>query len=169
MQAAGGAGAGYLLDSNVLIDAHRRYYAFDICPGFWACLLHHCASARILSIDKVFDEITGNDPLGQWVRAAPVSFFRDSSDPAVQAAYAQVMQWVTSGSFTPSALAEFASTADSWIVAHGMATGMTVVTEETYEPNRINRVKIPNACKAFNVNFINSFDMLRAVQAKFTF
>ena len=25
----------YLLDSNVFIEAKNRYYAFDICPGFW--------------------------------------------------------------------------------------------------------------------------------------
>ena len=31
----------YLLDANVFMEAHRRYYAFDLCPGFWECLLHH--------------------------------------------------------------------------------------------------------------------------------
>jgi hypothetical protein len=30
----------YLLDSNVFIEAYRRYYSFDICPGFWDCLVH---------------------------------------------------------------------------------------------------------------------------------
>ncbi len=31
----------YLVDSDVLITAKNLYYAFDICPGFWKCLLHH--------------------------------------------------------------------------------------------------------------------------------
>lgn len=26
----------YLLDTNVLIEAKNRYYAFDLAPGFWA-------------------------------------------------------------------------------------------------------------------------------------
>ncbi len=25
----------YLFDANVFIEAKNRYYAFDICPGFW--------------------------------------------------------------------------------------------------------------------------------------
>lgn len=28
----------YLIDSNVLIEAKNRYYAFDIAPGFWTWL-----------------------------------------------------------------------------------------------------------------------------------
>ena len=31
----------YLLDANVYIQAHRRYYDFDICPGYWDCLFFH--------------------------------------------------------------------------------------------------------------------------------
>ena len=29
----------YLLDSNILIEAHKRYYPFDVVPGFWDVLL----------------------------------------------------------------------------------------------------------------------------------
>jgi len=25
----------YILDANVFIEAYKRYYAFDLCPGFW--------------------------------------------------------------------------------------------------------------------------------------
>ena len=28
----------FLVDSNVLIEAKNRYYAFDIAPGFWKWL-----------------------------------------------------------------------------------------------------------------------------------
>ena len=28
----------FVLDTNVFIQAHRRYYAQDVCPGFWECL-----------------------------------------------------------------------------------------------------------------------------------
>ena len=27
-------GRKFLIDANVLIAAHRSYYAFDLCPGF---------------------------------------------------------------------------------------------------------------------------------------
>ena len=47
-----------------------------------------------------------------------------------------------------------------------MAGGHTVVTHELYEPHRKNRVKIPNACKAFNVPYVSPFDMLREMSKK---
>ena len=25
----------HVLDANVFVEAHRRYCAFDLCPGFW--------------------------------------------------------------------------------------------------------------------------------------
>lgn len=29
----------YIVDSDVFITAKNRYYAFDLCPGFWKCLI----------------------------------------------------------------------------------------------------------------------------------
>ncbi len=31
----------FVLDTNIFIEAHRRYYAQDLCPGFWECLRYH--------------------------------------------------------------------------------------------------------------------------------
>ena len=53
----------YLIDANVLIEAHKRFYGFHICPGFWDCLLKHHGGGRILSIDKVMEEILPGDEL----------------------------------------------------------------------------------------------------------
>lgn len=61
----------YVLDTNVFIEAHRRYYSLDLCPGFWDCLAHFCGKARLLSIDRVRSEMMGGDELAQWVAAAP--------------------------------------------------------------------------------------------------
>ena len=47
----------YALDANVLMAAHRDYYARDICPGFWEFLAHHIDARRFLIIDKVRGEI----------------------------------------------------------------------------------------------------------------
>ena len=32
-------GKRYVLDANVFIEAHQRYYALDVCPGFWLALI----------------------------------------------------------------------------------------------------------------------------------
>lgn len=43
----------YLLDSNVLIQAHRMHYPFDVVPGFWNKLIDLSNKELICSIDKV--------------------------------------------------------------------------------------------------------------------
>lgn len=47
----------YILDSDVLITAKNRYYAFDICPGFWKSLIHHHREGRVFTIDRVRSEL----------------------------------------------------------------------------------------------------------------
>ena len=50
-------GKRYLLDANVFIEAHRKYYGFAICPGFWLALVRQHERKRIFSIDKVKAEL----------------------------------------------------------------------------------------------------------------
>ncbi|MBK1704521.1 DUF4411 family protein [Halochromatium glycolicum] len=81
-----GATKAFVLDANVFIEAHRRYYGFDLCPGFWACLDHHHAGARLLSIDRVRGELQGGDALAQWVKhTAPDSLFQQASVSVLRA------------------------------------------------------------------------------------
>lgn len=34
----------FLVDTNIFVDAHRRYYGFDIVPSFWEFLDHQFGS-----------------------------------------------------------------------------------------------------------------------------
>ncbi|MCY4561181.1 MAG: DUF4411 family protein [Flavobacteriaceae bacterium] len=61
----------FLLDSDVLIAAKKRYYPFDVCPGFWEALIQHHKLKHIYSIDRVKKEIYDYqypDNLSLWVR-----------------------------------------------------------------------------------------------------
>lgn len=54
----------YALDSSIFVEAKRRYYAFDLCPGFWDSLLWHQARGRLSSIDRIKKELDrGGDDL----------------------------------------------------------------------------------------------------------
>lgn len=56
----------FVLDANIFIDAHRRYYAFDFAPGFWRVLIEQAEKGRVISIDRVRDElIASNDALSE--------------------------------------------------------------------------------------------------------
>lgn len=57
----------YILDANAFIEAKRRYYAFDLCPGFWDALMWHQARDEVRSIDRVKKELErGGDDLTEW-------------------------------------------------------------------------------------------------------
>ncbi len=62
-------GTKYILDSNVFIEAFRRYYSFDIAPSFWDFLSSNCDKKLFIVIDKVYNElINGGDKLSEWVK-----------------------------------------------------------------------------------------------------
>ncbi|WP_295881614.1 DUF4411 family protein [uncultured Thiohalocapsa sp.] len=165
-----GTAKAFVLDANVFIEAHRRYYGFDLCPGFWVCLDHHHAGARLLSIDRVRSELQGGDALAQWVKhTAPDSLFVSTRDQAVVEQYSLMMQWVQAqAQFRPEAKAEFAAVADGWLAAFAKARGNVLVTHEEHAPDARKRVPLPNVCEAFGVDYLDTFAMLRALKASFS-
>lgn len=158
----------FLLDTNVFIEAYRRYYAMDLCPGFWACLEHYCQEARLLSIDHVRTEISEGDALDEWVRQAPDELFASTADAEVIQTFGDMMRWVQSNeNFLPRAKDEFARVADGWLVAYAAVHGFIVVTHEAFDPLTRKRVPIPNVCRQFNVPFLDTFSMLRSLEVRF--
>ncbi len=57
----------FVLDSNIFIEAHRRYYAFDICPGFWDSLRSGFRRGHSFSVAKPgkFGYFHGYEPLNR--------------------------------------------------------------------------------------------------------
>lgn len=164
------AAARFVLDANVFIQAHRAYYAFDVCPGYWKALLAHHNDARLCSIDRIRDELlAGKDDLADWVaKAVPGAFFANTHDSTTTSWFTQMMTWVQSRpQFFAAAKAEFAAKADGWLVAYARAFGCTLVTLEIPNPNIQRKVPIPNLCDAFGVEYTNTFDMLRALATRF--
>ncbi len=160
----------FLIDSDVLMQAHRMYYAFDICPGFWESLLFHHGQSRIFCISQVKDEIKGGDKdvLYTWAHEiAPPTLFSNTDDLAIAESYSRIIQWVQSEKFTEAAKEEYAKSADGWIIADAKVKGHTVVTNETYEKDRRNKVKIPNVCIQFDIPCVDTFSMLRTLKTQF--
>jgi hypothetical protein len=78
------------------------------------------------------------------------------------------MTWLQAQSaYSPAAKTDFAVKADGWLIAHAKAQGLTVATEEVLNPAIRRRVPVPNACVSFGVDYVNTFDMLRALGASF--
>ncbi len=156
----------FVLDSNVFIEAHRRYYAFDLAPKFWTELVNR--SDSIICIDRVKGELSeGKDQLASWVGTCACQFAKTNDTNTIKV-YSQLMQWANNEPrFMPEARAEFARVADAWIVAYAKAYGYTVTTLEVPDKFIKKRIKIPDVCEAFTVPYVNTFTMLRQLGVKF--
>lgn len=163
----------YVVDSNFFIQAHRVSYPLDVAFGFWNKVKQLAIEEKIISIDKVKQEIYKNeDALKQWCEDnLPMDFFKDT----IQAldAYGLVAAWSVSRNahYLQNALAEFlnADEADAWLVAYALADSKNriIITHEISEPNRRNKIKIPDACRANGVQFANTIEMFRQLGEQF--
>jgi hypothetical protein len=162
-------GRKFLLDANVLIAAHRSYYAFELCPGFWSSVQEGFHAGRIFSTQRVRAELAGGgDKLARWiVDELPADFFLDDANGEVMAAFAPMMTWVAGRDFLPAAKAKFASDTDGWLVAAAKKSGLCVVTHETLQLGVKARVKIPNVCEEFGVSYCDTFEMLRELECSY--
>lgn len=162
----------YLLDSDVFIAAKNAYYAFDICPGFWKCLIHHHLKGRVFSIDRVRSELLAGrktEDLVLWVKDdLPESFFLEVDTDKVTNAYTEIMLWAQRHeSYFDYAKAKFATGADGWLVAYARTHAAIVVTNEQPAPESRKEIKLPDVCDQFAVKRQNIFSMLRALGVRF--
>lgn len=162
----------YIIDSNVLIEAHRRYYSLDIAPAFWNFLIESAKFGRIQGIDRVYDEILkGKDELAKWVKNSfSFTFLNTKNDSDVLKKYGTLINWAYGHSqFNQAAKDEFArvENADAWVVAYALSKNYVVVTQEVFDKNVRKKIPIPNVCIAFDVKYINTFTLLRELNFKF--
>lgn len=159
----------YLLDANTLIEAKNRYYQMSICPGYWDWLRKANQAGEVNSIRSVRDELLrGNDALAEWTKGhAPL--FLEESDQATQTAFAQVAQHVasTAPQMKAGALDEFLGGADPWLIAKAMTINATVVTHEQLNLAARRKFLIPNVFQHFGVSFVDTFELLNALEAWF--
>lgn len=158
----------FLLDANIFIEAQKRYYAMDLCPGFWERLLHFGTEKRIASIDKVQAEFTKGSALEKWSKETPPNFFLSTNDESTAQLYSDIMTGVHGNThYKSSAVADFARGADGWLIAHAKVYQYVVVTHEVYNAEAKKKVPIPNVCEAFDVPYLNTFEMLRQLGVHF--
>jgi hypothetical protein len=164
----------YMLDADVFITAKNRYYAFRICPGFWASVIHHHRAGRLFSIDRVRNELLvgrKTEDLVLWVtNDLPDTFFLGVDDDAVTTMYTEVMMFVQrSPQYFDYAKAKFATGADGWLVAYAKVHGAIVVTNEERRPEARREIKLPDVCDNFDVPYTDTFRMLENLAVRFDF
>lgn len=156
---------GYLLDADLLINAHRHYYSFDICPGFWDWLERKYEESSVFSIKKVYDELCDSkDELSKWAKEmSRRKFFKKDDDVATISKVKELSNWAAKEKFTREAVYEFYGSADIFLVAYAKAHNFIVATNEVYDENIKRKVKIPNACEFIGVEYVDTLELLKKV------
>ena len=140
-----------------------------ICPGFWQWLLLKNKALALASIAPVMDELTkGHDDLAGWAKDN-VDFFHSTTDQDTQLAFAQVAGLVAdqASKMKTGAMEEFLAGADPWLIAKAMTSGATVVTHEVLNRDAKRKFIIPNICQELDVPFLNTFELLHRLEARF--
>ena len=165
----------FIVDANFFIQSHRITYPLDIAKGFWEKVKKIAESGNIISIDKVKNEIFKNDDeLKKWIEDnLPKEFFKPTDTPEVLSTYAQIANWANSKNtfYLPQATTEFLEyeNADAWLVAYALSLNeeSCIITQEKSEPNRKSKIKIPEVCNAFNIQYKNIIEMFRELGETF--
>ncbi|GAB3010860.1 DUF4411 family protein [Cyclobacterium sediminis] len=163
----------YVVDSNFFIQAHRATYPLDVAKSFWLKVNELAQSGTIISIDKVKQELFNkNDNLEDWCKGnLPDGFFKDSSTALSE--YSKISAWAISKSdhYLPNAINEFLDVyeADAFLVAYVLedVQSRVLVTHEVSDPNRKNKIKMPEPCKHFGVSYRNTIEMFRELGITF--
>ncbi|GAB3691003.1 DUF4411 family protein [Corynebacterium nasicanis] len=162
----------YLIDSNLLINASRTYYAPDLAPFYWEWMIEQAEKGAVASISQVKDELNKGDPkdfLRSWSHRLPDEFWLE---PLVEAAssYQEIFEWVSDRQrpYSSAAITQFFAAADSSLIAMAQTRGLRIVTFEKSAPQAKNRVLIPDVCNALGVAYCDGFTMYRELGLRFS-
>ena len=163
----------YLLDTNIFVETKKRFAPIHVGLSFWAMINRLAVAGTIASIDKVEDEINVlGDDLTVWSASQlPQGFYLSTSTAEVIGHYATIINWANNGAFTQAAKDEFArnTTADAFLIAMAATDpqNVKIVTYETSEPLRKNKVKIPDAAASVGVTCITLVEMMNELGVTF--
>lgn len=161
----------YIIDANIFMQAARSYYSFDIAQRFWDSLVDYANDGKLISVDKVFQEIKAgreDDPLLLWSKDYFIEYFDTTQIAPIVQAYADLICWAGNSDYSQAAKDEFMEddNADAWIIAYAKANNGIVVTFEKTSSKK-SKIPIPHVCDEFQIEYCDTFEMLESL--KFTF
>ena len=156
----------YLLDANILIDAHHKSYPIDRVPEFWDWLVN-CGGQRRIKIPlEIYQEILPGNPgekmedfLYDWLKEHKTSIYLD------EAVERDLLQEVIE-SYAPDLCDEELEILgrDPFLIAHALrdTKQRVAVTNEISKPSkqRANR-HIPDVCEDLSIRHCNTWKLIK--------
>lgn len=155
----------YLLDANVLIDAHRDYYPLDRIPEFWEWLVYQGDKGYVKIPTEIYEEIKeGNDQLAAWTKQDDVEKALRLPEE-VEVAFVSMV--VSQGYAEDLSDIEIITVGkDPFLIAYALKEKgqRIVVTTEVSKPSRqrANR-HVPDVCRDFGIRSCHTFQFVRAL------
>ncbi len=152
----------YLLDANVMIDAHRDYYPLDRVPEFWTWLLRMANAGRLKIPKECYEEVTAGAP------DELVAWMKDHRRPLLleESVEQSLVDCVVSKGYAPDLTdGELEGLGrDPFLVAYALCDveHRIVVTQEVSKPKkqRANR-RIPDVSDGLGVECCTTFRLIR--------
>jgi hypothetical protein len=146
----------YLLDANTYIEAKNLYYGMGICPGYWQWLDVQYQNNLVNSVQPIFNELNAyGDELSDWVKEREAQFL-SVTEEETQDIYTGIVQFVADRDYQPANRDQFLAGADPWLIAKAGAIESIVVTHESLVGPESKKVKIPNICEHFEIEYLNT-------------
>ncbi|MDK8685466.1 DUF4411 family protein [Corynebacterium pseudodiphtheriticum] len=160
----------YLVDTNILLNAFN-YYPRSVFPSYWKVFEARLSSGEFCVHEQVYEELKKkDDDKIRWLEATVPKDRLLTKDSAELGLYAEFTQWARferNPAYQTKAVRDFLNHADSWLVASAAARRLTLLTNETASPQKINRVKIPDAAAAFGVSCYTNLEFLKSENIQF--
>lgn len=152
----------YLLDSNIYINFYDRYYQQDIFPSFWRTIIP-ILNRNVVIPKIVIDENYQDSWFSSWIDTNYSTPIIKHKDYTVE--WVSVLEHIASHNCYKDAALESAKgwaqemIADPWIIAIALKDDLTIVTNETKNPNLTSAnpsksAKIPDVCDDLGIRCI---------------
>ena len=145
----------YCIDSSTLMNFEDKFPK-DIFVGLWDDLAELVADGRLVSHREAFEEIQqGSGFLTDWATEHRHIFAEHTAEQASLIGQIVDQFPALSGAHKTSPYE-----ADPWLIAQSIChdKSLTIVTDESAKPQKR---RIPIACDAFGVPWINGYQLLR--------
>jgi len=151
-----------LLDANVLIRAHEDYYPVDRVPPFWEWIEQQAANGTVKMPLEIYAEIArATGLLSDWINSEKIREVLLLDEEVDRAIFNSVIDQAYAPDLNDHEFEEAGQ--DPFLVTYALnAPDRVVVTKEVSKVSkRRGRTKVPDACNAMGVRWINDFEFYR--------
>lgn len=158
----------FLLDANVLMEAHGTFYPVDRIPQFWDWLQEQGEAGLIKMPFEIYSEFDGKYGLHvDWLKSADVRealLLDEQADPSLFQDALDIGYQGQDPAFDDVQHTKYGK--DPFLLAYALADieNRTVVTREVSKRSqRLGNTKLPDACDDCGVRWINDFALYTAL------